>query len=81
MEELRKTGDGHQIEALDGSGLYIFESLYFTIIGSTIKVILSTYFGPEALTCVFEVVSMVYFEHTEQMKADLKFIKLVDFRS
>ena len=55
------------------------ESLHVTIIENNIKIISVTYFGPEALTCVFEVISMVSFEQIEHMKADLKSIKLVEF--
>ena len=55
------------------------ESLHITIIGNTIKIISATSSGIEVLTCVFEVISMVFFENMEQMKSDLKSIKLVDF--
>ena len=79
MEELRKTGEQHQIEALYCIGLYMHESLHITIIGNTIKIISATSSGIEVLNCVFEVISMLSFEHMEQMKSDLKSIKLVDF--
>ena len=55
------------------------ESLHVTVIGNTLKIIVATSSGPEALTCVFEAISMVSFENMEQMKADLKSIKLVEF--
>ena len=55
------------------------ESLHVTIIENTIKIISVKYSGPEALTCVFEFISMIYFEHIENMKADIKSIKLVYF--
>ena len=55
------------------------ESFHITLLGNTLNIILSTYSGPEALTCVFEVIYIVSFEHTEQMKYALKSIELVDF--
>ena len=79
MEELRKTGDQHQIEALYCIGLYMHEYLNITIIGNNIKIISATSSGIEVLTCVFEVISMVFFENMEQMKDDLKSIKFVEF--
>ena len=79
VEELRKTGEQHEIEALYCIGIYMHESLHITIIGNNIKIISATSSGLEVLTCVFEVISMVFFEHMEHMKADLKSIKLVEF--
>ena len=55
------------------------ESLHVTIIENTINIIPVTSSGPEALTFVFEFISMVSFDHIENMKADLKSIKLVYF--
>ena len=37
------------------------------------------YYSPEVLTCVLEVIYVVYFYHMEQMKSALNSIKLVDF--
>ena len=55
------------------------EYIHINIILNNLKIILSTSSGTEPLTCVFEVISMVSFDHMEQMKSDLKSIKLVDF--
>ena len=63
VEELRKTGYQHQIEDLYCSGLYMHESLHVTIIENNIKIISVTSSGPEALTCVFELISMVSLDH------------------
>ena len=79
MEELRKTGYKHQIEALEWSRIYMREYLHINIVGNNLNIILSTSSGPEDLTCVFEFISTVSFDHMEQMKSDLKSIKLVDF--
>ena len=79
VEELRKTGYKNQIEALEWSRIYMREYLHINIVGNNIKIILSTSSGPEALTCLFEVIYMVSFDHMEHIKSDLKFIKLVEF--
>ena len=79
MKDLRKARDKHMIEALERSGIYMHEYLHITILGNTLKIISATSYGTEVLTCVFEFIYVVSFEHMEQMKSDLKSIKLVEF--
>ena len=79
VKNLRKSGDKHMIEALERSGIYLHEYLHITLLGNTLKIISATSYGTEVLTCVFEFIYMVSFEHMEQVKSDIESIKLVEF--